>query len=142
MGSASMHRIVKRLQFCYGHRLLQYEGKCAHPHGHNALVEVEISSDRLDSIGMVCDFGEIKRRLLSFIETELDHRMVLRSDDPLVRALENVGERPYLMDDNPTAENLARLLFQKARELDLPVTAVRFWETDSSCAEYREGPTT
>lgn len=134
-----MHTITKRLQFCYGHRLLEYEGKCAHPHGHNALVEVEVSSECLDSIGMVCDFGEIKRRLLGFIEAELDHRMILRADDPLARALESVGERPYLLDGNPTAENLAKLLFEKALELDLPVASVRFWETDSSCAEYRGG---
>ena len=133
-----MHTIVRRLTFCYGHRLLDYEGKCAHPHGHNAVVEVEVSSDRLDPRGMVCDFGDIKGRLMEFIEAELDHRMVLQKDDPLVGALESLGERPLKLEVNPTAENLARLIFEKARALLLPVVAVRFWETENCRAEYSE----
>lgn len=132
------HRIVKKLQFCYGHRLLDYEGRCAHPHGHNAVVEVELAGEDLDPRGMVCDFTEVKRLLSVFIDAELDHRMILREDDPLVPALEGVGERPFTLEENPTAENLARLLFRKARSLDLPVTAVRFWETETCYAEYRE----
>ena len=107
-------------------------------HGHNAVVEVELCGDRLDERGMVCDFGEVKRRLMEFIDADLDHRMILRKDDPLVMALESVGEAPYTMSENPTAENLARLIFTRARELGFPVTAVRLWETESCHAEYRE----
>ncbi len=133
-----MHRIVKTLHFCYGHRLLDYDGKCARPHGHNAVVEVELRAETLDRRGMVVDFGDIKSRLLAFIEAEIDHRMILRRDDPLVAALEQVGEFPYVLDENPTAENLAKLIFRKARALELPVAAVRLWETETSCSEYRE----
>jgi 6-pyruvoyltetrahydropterin/6-carboxytetrahydropterin synthase len=133
-----MHRIVRRLAFSYGHRLLDYDGKCAHPHGHNATVEVELSGDDLDARGMVCDFGEVKRRLSDFIERELDHRMILRRDDPLIAALESVGECPFVMEANPTAENLAKLIFDTCRTLGLPVTAVRLWETENCFAEYRE----
>ena len=133
-----MYRIVKVIEFCYGHRLLDYEGKCAKPHGHNATLEVELRSDGLDPRGMVADFRDVKDRLVSYIEAEIDHRMVLRRDDPLVGALEAIGERPVVLDVNPTAENLARLLFEKARSLGLPVAAVRLWETKSSYSEYRE----
>lgn len=133
-----MHRIVKVLKFCYGHRLLDYDGKCARPHGHNATAEVELRSEELDPKGMVADFREVKDRLSSYIDAEIDHRMVLRRDDPLVAALEAIGERPCVLDVNPTAENLARLLFEKARGFGLPVSAVRLWETESSCSEYRE----
>ncbi len=133
-----MHQIVKVLKFSYGHRLLDYEGKCARPHGHNARVEVELRSETLDPRGMVADFGDVKDRLSAYIEAEIDHRMVLRRDDPLVPALEALGEPVCVLEENPTAENLARLLFEKARSFGLPVAAVRFWETDSSCSEYRE----
>lgn len=133
-----MHRIVKVIKFCYGHRLLDYDGKCAKPHGHNATLEVELCSEKLDARGMVADFRAVKDRLLSYIEAEIDHRMLLRRDDPLVGALEAIGERPCILDVNPTAENLARLLFEKARGFGLPVSAVRLWETESSCSEYRE----
>ncbi|MEE8584911.1 MAG: 6-carboxytetrahydropterin synthase [Acidobacteriota bacterium] len=133
----AVYRIVKRIEFCYGHRLMGYEGPCARAHGHNALLEVEISSPELDGAGMVRDFGEVKAILGEFIQERMDHRMLLRHDDPLVAALESVGEEVFVMEDNPTAENIARLLFDQARQFGLPVSALRLWENPRAMAEYR-----
>ncbi|HEY4644349.1 MAG TPA: 6-carboxytetrahydropterin synthase QueD [Bacteroidota bacterium] len=133
-----MHAVVKRLHFCYGHRLLDYDGKCSHPHGHNGLVEIELKSKTLDKRGMVVDFSDVKRRVMAFIEKELDHRMLLRKDDPLVSLLERMGEAPFVMAENPTAENIARVIYRHARDEGLPVVAVRLWETHDAFAEYRE----
>ena len=66
-----MYRVVKKLHFSYGHRLLGYQGKCAHPHGHNAEVELELEGNSLDAVGMLIDFGEISRRLMTFIDSSL-----------------------------------------------------------------------
>ncbi|HSR49777.1 MAG TPA: 6-carboxytetrahydropterin synthase [Acidobacteriota bacterium] len=131
-----MHKIVKQLTFCYGHRLLEYQGKCARPHGHTALVEIELASSQLNALGMVRDFGEVKDILGRYIEDTFDHRMILRQDDPLVKALRDLGEEVVVLPVNPTAEHLARILFEQARKLDLPVSAVRLWETQDSYAEY------
>ncbi|MDA2928483.1 6-carboxytetrahydropterin synthase, partial [Acidobacteria bacterium AH-259-O06] len=128
------HNIVKRLHFCYGHRLLDYEGKCARAHGHNGILEVELSSEKLDQRGMVYDFGDVKSYLKEFIDREIDHRMLLREDDPMVAALEGVGERVFIMKQNPTAENIAKLIFLKAKAKGLPVVAVRLWETPDAVA--------
>jgi 6-pyruvoyltetrahydropterin/6-carboxytetrahydropterin synthase len=117
---------------------MNYNGRCAHPHGHNGIAEVELAAESLDNKGMVYDFGELKARLMEFIDKELDHRMILREDDPLVEALDAAGEPAYLMKENPTAENLARLIYREALSRGLPVVAVRFWETETSMAEYRE----
>ncbi len=132
------YHIVKRLHFCYGHRLMDYDGKCAHAHGHNGVLEVELCSEKLDPRGMVYDFSDVKKRLKGFIDCELDHRMLLREDDPMVAALEGIGERVFLMKENPTAENIAKLIFQEAKVKKLPVVAIRLWETPDACAEYRE----
>jgi 6-pyruvoyltetrahydropterin/6-carboxytetrahydropterin synthase len=132
-----MFKVVKKLEFCYGHRLLEYEGRCAHAHGHNGILEIELSSNQLDRHGMVVDFCDVESELEKFVDSQLDHRMLLRRDDPLVGALREVGEDPYLMEINPTAENIARLILESARESGLPVTAVRLWETSDSMAEYR-----
>ena len=132
-----MYTVIRRIEFCYGHRLLDYDGKCAHAHGHNALLEIELCSDKLDQNGMVFDFGEIEAKVARFVESELDHRMLLRQDDPLVDALKGVGEDPFLMEDNPTAENIARLILDAGRAENLPVVAVRLWETRDSVAEFR-----
>ncbi len=135
-----MYRIVKRIEFCYGHRLMDYEGSCARAHGHNAVVEVEICSRELDAVGMVRDFGDVKAVLGKFIRQRIDHRMLLRRDDPLVAALRGAGEEVFVMEDNPTAENIARLLFEQARRLGLPVSALRLWENPRAMAEYRPDP--
>ena len=116
--------------------LLDYDGICKHPHGHNAVAEVEVRTDRLDNRNMVCDFSDIKRIVKGWIDRELDHKMVLRQDDPLVGPLKALGEPMFLVDSNPTVERIARLIFDYAREQGLPVVRVKVWETPTSFAEY------
>ncbi|MDA2934128.1 6-carboxytetrahydropterin synthase [Acidobacteria bacterium AH-259-D05] len=132
------YNIVKKLYFSYGHRLMDYDGKCAHAHGHNGVLEIELSTEKLDGRGMVYDFGDVKKRLGDFIEQEIDHRMLLREDDPMIAALEGIGEEVFIMKENPTAENIAKLIFVEARTKGLPVVAIRLWETPHAFAEYRD----
>jgi 6-pyruvoyltetrahydropterin/6-carboxytetrahydropterin synthase len=131
-----MYSVTKRIDFCYGHRLLDYEGICKHPHGHNAVAEIEVRTETLDKRNMVVDFTDIKRRVKGWIDRELDHRMILRRDDPLVDALQQLGEPVYLLESNPTVERIARLLFDMSRDQGLPVSRVTVWETPSSWATY------
>jgi len=131
-----MYSVTKKIEFCYGHRLLDYDGICKHPHGHNAVAEIEVRTDSLDLRNMVCDFSDIKRIVKGWIDRELDHKMVLRHDDPLVAPLQALGEPIYLLDSNPTVERIARLIFEKTRELGFNVVAVRVWETPSSFATF------
>jgi 6-pyruvoyltetrahydropterin/6-carboxytetrahydropterin synthase len=131
-----MYLVTKRIEFCYGHRLLDYDGVCKHPHGHNAVAEIEVRTETLDKRNMVVDFTDIKQRVKSWIDRELDHRMILRRDDPLVDALQTLGEPVYLLESNPTVERIARLLFDISREQGLPVSRVTVWETPSSWATY------
>jgi 6-pyruvoyltetrahydropterin/6-carboxytetrahydropterin synthase len=131
-----MYLVTKRIDFCYGHRLLDYDGICKHPHGHNAVVEVDVRTDTLDKRNMVADFSDIKHIVKGWIDRELDHKMILRHDDPLVAPLEALGEPIYTLESNPTVERIARLIFDKAREAGLPVVEVRVWETPTSVASY------
>jgi 6-pyruvoyltetrahydropterin/6-carboxytetrahydropterin synthase len=131
-----MYLVTKRIEFCYGHRLLEYDGICKHPHGHNAVAEIEVRTDDLDSRNMVADFGDIKRLVKGWVDRELDHKMILRQDDPLVKPLEALGEPVYLLESNPTVERIAKLLFDQGRALGLDVVTVRVWETPSSFASY------
>jgi 6-pyruvoyltetrahydropterin/6-carboxytetrahydropterin synthase len=131
-----MYSVTKRVEFCYGHRLLDYDGICKHLHGHNAIAEIEVRAGALDSRNMVCDFGDIKRIVKGWIDRELDHKMLLRHDDPLVEPLRQLGEPMYLLDSNPTVERIAKLIFDAAVAEGLPVVRVRVWETPSSFADY------
>ena len=133
-----MYQVVKEIHFCYGHRLMNYDGKCAHPHGHNGKIEIELASPRLDSRGMVYDFGDIKEIIQKWVDRELDHKMILKKNDPLVKILGNLREPYFLMKENPTAESLARLIFDYAKSKKLPISRVTFWETSSSSATYSQ----
>ncbi len=133
-----MYTVMKEIHFCYGHRLLRYEGKCRHPHGHNGKVEIRMSSDRLDPLGMVVDFEIIKRVVQTWIDRELDHKMLLNREDPLVKIFRDMGEPCFLMEDNPTAENIARVIFDYAASQKLPVVSVTLWETPQSHATYSD----
>jgi 6-pyruvoyltetrahydropterin/6-carboxytetrahydropterin synthase len=131
-----MYAVTTRIDFCYGHRLLDYDGVCKHPHGHNAVAEVEVRADALDARGMVVDFNDVERIVKGWIDREIDHRMILRRDDPLVAPLTALGEPIYLVETNPTVERLAQLIFEVAAEGGLPVTRVTVWETPTSFASY------
>lgn len=133
-----MFTVSRDFTFCYGHRLLDYHGKCAHPHGHNGTARIVLSGDLLNEQGMILDFGDLKRTIGVWIEENLDHRMILGRSDPLVPVLHEMGEPMFLMDENPTAENLARLIYDKAAEMGFPVRSVVFWETEKCFAEYRD----
>ena len=131
-----MYLVTKRIEFCYGHRLLDYDGVCKHPHGHNAIAEIDVRTDQLDKRNMVADFSDIKRLVKGWIDQELDHKMILRHDDPLVAPLRDLGEPVYLLESNPTVERIAKLIFDKTRDLGFEVVSVRVWETPSSFAQF------
>ncbi len=131
-----MFHVTKQIDFCYGHRLLNYEGQCRHLHGHNGRVEIELRGEKLDARGMVVDFKEIKDAMKKWIDANLDHRMILRRDDPAVPLLIKQHEPFFLMDENPTAENLAKLIFEETRRKGFPVARVVLWETPDSFAVY------
>lgn len=133
------HKVTKTVDFCYGHRLLEYDGKCKHLHGHNGLLEVDLEADSLDGLGMVMDFTQVRDIVKGWVDENLDHKMLLRHDDPVAPLLKELGEPIYLLDDNPTAENIAMHIYQQAQSQGLKVAEIRLWESPSSYATYREG---
>jgi 6-pyruvoyltetrahydropterin/6-carboxytetrahydropterin synthase len=135
-----MFRVSRQIEFCYGHRLLDYQGKCRHLHGHNGTVRITVQAARLDPRSMVLDFGDIKAVVARWIDENLDHRMILCRRDPAVSVLQGLGEPLYLMDENPTAENIAKLIFDTAVAQGFPVTEVRLWETPRCSAAYAPQP--
>jgi 6-pyruvoyltetrahydropterin/6-carboxytetrahydropterin synthase len=131
-----MYRVSRQIDFCYGHRLLNYEGKCKYLHGHNGRAVIVIESDHLDTRGMVLDFTDIKRVVSGWIDENLDHRMILHRNDPAVPMLQQLSEPLYLVDENPTAENIAKLIYDFAVANGYPVCRVDLWETRRCYASY------
>lgn len=130
------YTVGREIHFSYGHRILNHQGKCARVHGHNGRAVVEVSAEKLDSLGMVVDFYQIRETIGKWIDDTLDHRLILADNDPLVDVLRKAGESLMVMRDNPTAEAIAKLIFDEAKKKGLPVSRVTVWETENSFASY------
>ncbi len=133
-----MFTITKDVYFCYGHRLMGHQGKCRHLHGHSVKASITVTAAALNDQGMVCDFADISAVAHDYIDAELDHNLLLHREDPLVPALERGGERFLLLDEHPTAEYLAQLIYRRVKAQGLNVQSVTLWETTSACATYSE----
>lgn len=131
-----MHRVSREISFCYGHRLLNYDGKCRYLHGHNARAVITLEGAKLDHRGMLVDFSDLKRVVGTWIDETLDHKMLLHRDDPALPLLRQLNEPVVVLDVNPTAENIARLIFDHVAAEGFPVVEVRLWETDNCYAAY------
>jgi 6-pyruvoyltetrahydropterin/6-carboxytetrahydropterin synthase len=112
-------------QFAAAHRLRNFQGKCEQLHGHNWKVEVFIRSDRLDDLGLVRDFGEIKS-ITHEVLNGLDHQFL--------------NDLPPFEKENPSSENIARFLFlelsHRLNDDRAKVNRISVWESDSACATY------
>ncbi len=133
-----MFRVTQEIEFCYGHRLLNYQGKCRHLHGHNGKAVIVLEGRELDERGMLVDFSDIKKSVAGWIDAQLDHRMILNKTDPVVPFLQSQQEPLHLIEHNPTAENIAKLIYTYAKSQGFPVVEVGLWETFKSYATYRE----
>jgi 6-pyruvoyltetrahydropterin/6-carboxytetrahydropterin synthase len=131
-----MYRVTREIHFCYGHRLLNYDGKCRHLHGHNGRAVIALAAERLDALGMVLDFSRIKEIVTAWIDETLDHKMLLHRDDPVLPCLKQLGEPVHVLNVNPTAENIARLIYDFVASRGFPVVEVQLWETEHCFATY------
>lgn len=161
-----MFTVTRKFTFDAGHRVLGHEGKCRHLHGHTYVAEVTVADKAgLDTLGRVVDFGVIKKEVGDWIDENWDHNFLCHPDDPVqqlyklsaqhrdnVFGLEamfcrlvaemTAGRPPFVMPDrmNPTAENMARVLFATAGALlgdkGVSVIRVRLHETPNCYAEY------
>jgi len=116
--------------FAAGHALRNYKGKCENVHGHNYRIRVTMEGDRLNSIGLLIDFIELKRVMRKTIEY-LDHKFI--------------NDVPPFDVENPSAENIAKFFYEEIEagmklqeaENEPKLAEVRVWETDTSIASYR-----
>ena len=90
--------------------------KCQSIHGHSWWVTVTIAGERLDPLDMVVEFGAFKTAWRKWLDTTIDHALVIQKDDPVGDAILAVipGQRLYRIDANPSTEALAALLHREA----------------------------
>lgn len=122
-----MYRVKVISHFSAAHYLRNYKGKCENLHGHNWKVEVILEGEKLNSLGLLVDFGEVKKILNSCLK-ELDHKLI--------------NKLGYFRKHNPSSENISFYIFsyfkKRIRNLPCRIKETRVWETSTSCAIYEE----
>ena len=123
-----MYEIEVSAAFEAAHFIDGYEGKCARLHGHNWEVVAVVRGEQLDKLGMLIDFKILKAELKKVLD-EFDHRFL--------------NELATFAEENPTAENLARKIFQQLATSKIfsgstKLYAVKVHESPSSCVTYHE----
>ena len=123
-----MYEIEVRSAFEAAHFIKGYDGKCARLHGHNWEVVAVVRGEKLDKLGMLVDFKILKAELNKVLDA-FDHRFL--------NELENFAE------ENPTAENIARKIFQRLAASEIfsgstKLYVVKVCETPNSYVTYHE----
>jgi 6-pyruvoyltetrahydropterin/6-carboxytetrahydropterin synthase len=122
-----MFEVTIEETFAAGHALRNYRGKCENVHGHNYRCQVTVEGSELDSIGLLVDFVELKKAVHAVLD-RLDHQWL--------------NEYPPFTVQNPSAENIARYIYEQVVEGLKPrdgvrIASVKLWETDTASAIYR-----
>lgn len=122
-----MYELMIELQFSAAHQLRGYKGKCENLHGHNWRVQVTVSSDKLNDIGIVIDFHELKT-ISQEVVSNLDHSFL--------------NEVFPFTEKNPSSENIAKWIYEsvkkKIREKECNLSSVTVWENETASATYFE----
>jgi len=134
-----MYEIMVEDTFASAHQLKGYDGPCENLHGHTWKVQVFLSGDKLNETGMLFDFKTAKAALKDIL-FEFDHK--------------NLNEMEMFTCSNPTAENIARVIFGKFNDKinemgnnvgsrhggtarGVILSNVTVWESERTCATYR-----
>ena len=141
-------KITKLIETETGHRLTSYAGKCAHIHGHRLVWEVTVEAPKLDEVGFVMDYSDLKDILKDTVD-ELDHAFIMHDQDPIHIRLGNNGgntasflkatngdaPRLFIVPFNPTSENIVPWMGAAIKER-LPskvrLVSIKMWETSGS----------
>ena len=124
-----MFELKVKSHFAGAHQLTMVGQKCENLHGHNWQVEVCVTGEKLNSAGVLADFGNIKKAVRKVVDEELDHKFL--------------NELEIFEGMQPTSERIAVYIAQKVQALldqtleeDVKVSKVMAWESDDACATY------
>lgn len=141
--------ITRRLEFDAGHRIPDHRSQCRHLHGHRYVIEITLSGKVIDKAGdaangMVMDFSQVKQLAREHLVDAWDHAFLAYSGDAaIVEFLASLpGHKTALLDRVPTAENLARIAFDRLNAVHcdtygnhLQLERVRLYETPNCWAD-------
>lgn len=118
-----MYELMVEDTFDSAHALRGYKGPCENMHGHTFRVQVFLSGEKLNKLGLLMDFREIRNELKKILD-KFDHQ--------------NLNEVSEFKNQNPSSENIAKIVFEELKKTFPHVAKVTVWESASTCATYWE----
>lgn len=146
-----VYSMTRRLEWDMGHRVPLHASKCKNLHGHRYTAEITCEADDLSEEGFVVDFGVVKQVVGAWIDEHWDHNVMYQRGDALMEHLaastatwsadnSQSLKHWYVIAQPPTAEYIAKVLFEKATQLlaseRVRVTKVVVFETPNCSAEW------
>lgn len=123
-----MYEIAAFGHFDAAHYLRGYKGKCANIHGHRWKVEITLQGSRLNELGILIDFMDVKNMLKEVLDI-FDHKMI--------------NDIAPFDELNPTAENISKFIYDSMNEklkdkigTHISISRVTVWESESASAAY------
>ncbi len=142
--------ITRTLEFDAGHRIPNHSSKCRNIHGHRFKCELTLEGDLIETCGvsnegMVLDFADIKSIANNLIDNELDHSFIaFEKDERVVQFIESEKLKLVKMPSIPTAENIAKYLFDRLEPLfkdryenELRLKQIKLYETPNAYVVYQ-----
>jgi 6-pyruvoyltetrahydropterin/6-carboxytetrahydropterin synthase len=116
-----MYELMIEDHFDAAHALRGYRGPCENLHGHSWRVQVFLKGDKLNKIGILVDFKDLKAKLKKVLN-QFDHQ--------------NLNALPLFKKQNPSCENLARIIFEKLKRALPQLEKVTVWESRQTSASF------
>jgi len=141
-------RVTKEFRFEMAHALWNYDGLCKNIHGHSYVLYVTVIGEPISDIddkklGMVIDFGDLKKIVEEEITKKFDHSIILNNKVPYNELYTNseMFERKYFVDYQPTCENIVLDFVLKIKNRlpeNIDLYNIRLYETATSYAEWNK----
>lgn len=142
--------LSKEVEFDLGHRVPNHASKCRNVHGHRYRVRATCAGELVNEVGaadvgMLVDFGDLKRWMTEAIHDPLDHGFAYEADDPVGEAIAGAVPDQKLIPlwGPPTGENLARWCWEQLQPIvaahwrdNLELVLIELWETPTSKVTY------
>lgn len=140
-------RITKQFTFETGHALYGYDGKCRNVHGHSYKLSVTVIGTPIGNtedvkLGMVIDFGDLKKIVKEEIVDPFDHATVFNKNTPhieLAKELQDRGHKVILANYQPTSENMVIDFASKIKgrlPKNVLLHSLKLRETETAYAEW------
>ncbi|MGB9613038.1 MAG: 6-carboxytetrahydropterin synthase QueD [Candidatus Margulisiibacteriota bacterium] len=116
-----MFELMVEENFAAAHALRGYQGPCENLHGHTWKVQVFLRGERLNELGVLEDFEKVKKDLKEILK-EFDHKLL--------------NDLPPFEIENPSSENLAKVIYHKIKSKQKLTSKVIIWESPTTYASF------